>query len=381
MRKPSTIALLGITGIAIFWLGQLTSTKPAPKADAKVAHYRPARPLAGIDSRKAKPPAHPNVEPRNKVATDRAAADKARLMTPEERVALVKQAMMLTDVGQQADLLCGLISVLPKEEMADVSTVLFQSMNSGNPWSQDTWDSLWVRWGQVDPQGCLANLETMIGYRIPSDAKNFMKGWMESDSQAALAWAKQPTTSVKEAMAAACAISQNCKGDLHQLAADISSLPADSATVRECLLNYYDLALVAGNGSSPAVVYDELPKSLQQAAWPVTMDRLSHIDAQQAADWLNEHLHDPGLDYRATADLVRYMAQDDPEGVAKWTAQFPVSASDTADGSPEHPAMIAVSQWLASDPAAAKAWLLQQPSSAPWVARFLSRSGEYENRH
>ncbi len=379
MRKTPTIALLGIAGVGVFWLGQWTSSTPAAEAGAKIAPYRPTRPYSRPDSRRIKSPAPLNTEPRNKAATDHAAADKARLMTPEERIALVKQAMMLTDVSQQADLLCGLISVLPKEEMTDVSTVLFTSMNSGNPWSQDTWDSLWVRWGQVDPQGCLANLETMIGYRIPSDAKNFMKGWMESDPQAALAWAKQPTTSVKEAMAAACAISQNCKGDLHQLAADISALPAGSATVRECLLNYYDLALVAGNGSSPAAVYDELPHALQQAAWPVTMDRLSHIDAQQAADWLNEHLHDPGLDYRATADLVRYMAQDDPAGVAKWTAQFPVSATNSADGSPEHPAMIAVSQWLGSDPAAAMAWLRQQPRSAPWVARFLPQTAESQD--
>ncbi len=334
-----------------------------------------------MESRSIKPNARPDEMARNKAAVDRIAADKARLMTRGERLALVNQAMMLSDVSQQADLLCGLISVLPKEEMADVSTALFASMNKGNPWSQNTWDGLWVRWGQVDPEGCLANLGTTIGYRIPSDAQNFMKGWLENDPQGALAWAKQPTTTFQEAAAAAFAISQNCKGDLHQLAAEISSLSSTSATVKECMVNYYDLALLAGNSPSPSVIYDELPPALRPVAWPVTMERLSHLDAQKAADWLDQHQNDPGLDYRATADLVRYMAQGDPAGVAKWTSQFPVSSTNTADANSEHPALIAVSQWLQSDPVAAKAWLQQQPTNTPWVAHFLPRSGESEASH
>ena len=373
--------MLGIVGVAIFWLGQWTSTKPATGANSKITPYRPLRPLAGVESRKTKPAARPDEMVRNKAAVDRIAAEKARLMTAGERLGLVKQAMMLKDVSQQADVLCGLISVLPKEEMADVSAVLFDSMNKGNPWSQNTWDGLWLRWGQVDPGGCLANLETTIGYRTSADAQNFIKGWLESDPQAALAWAKQPTSAVKEAIAAAFAISQNCKGDLQQLAAEISSLSPDSATVKECMVNYYDLALLAGNSPSPAVIYDELPPALRAVAWPVTMERLSHLDAQMAADWLGQHQNDPGLDYRATADLVRYMAQDDPAGVAKWTSQFPVFSTNGTDANHEHPALIAVSQWLQSDPGAAKTWLQQQPSTAPWVVRFLPQSEETDARN
>ena len=103
--------------------------------------------------------------------------------------------------------------------------------------------------------------------------------------------------------------------------------------------------------------------------------------AQMAADWLGQHQNDPGLDYRATADLVQYMAQDDPAGVAKWTSQFPVFSTNGTDANHEHPALIAVSQWLQSDPGAAKTWLQQQPSTAPWVVRFLPQSEETDARN
>jgi hypothetical protein len=268
--KFSNLAIVGALGLSIFLLGRWTSdigkgeAKPSAGEHAKSPGNQP--PWATRSAARAD--AAPLVK---KLSIDQAAVAKARKMTPEERLALATQAMMVTDVSQQGKILCGLIPALTKEEMVGVNTLLYESMMRGNPWSQDTWDSLWVRWGQVDPAGCLANAGKPIAFGTRADGQNFMKGWLESDPSAALAWAKKPITNPQHAAAAAYAISQNTNGDLTQMAKVISSLPADGMTRRESLVHYFDTAILTEKDASPAKIYDGLPAVLRSSAWPVAM--------------------------------------------------------------------------------------------------------------
>ncbi len=364
--------MVGALGLGIFLLGRWTSdigkgeVKPSAGELAKSFGNQP--PWATRSAARAD--AAPLVK---KLTLDQAAVAKARKMTPEERLALATQAMMLTDVSQQGKILCGLIPALTKEEMTEVNTRLYDSMMRGNPWSQDTWDSLWVRWGQVDPAACLAKSGTPIAFATRADGQNFMKGWLESDPIAALAWAKQSISNPQHAAAAAYAISQNANGDLNQMAKVISALPADSMTRRESLVNYFDAAILAEKGASPATIYDGLPATLRSAAWPVAMERLSQGDPEEAKKWLGQHLNDPGRDYFATGRLVAGMARNDPASTAEWASKLPINPPKNS-GEPEfHPAFIAVGQWLDKDRAAAKAWLQRQPSGTPWATYFLPK--------
>lgn len=279
--------------------------------------------------------------------------EQAVLLTSKERLAALADGAAIYQSGNQVVVLCGLISALTKDEMREAMAILGGVQDRGNFQTQEVWDTLWKQWGRVDPMGCIADFGEDARSKSRKDARNVMAGWLETNADAALAWAMEPKTAPLQAAAAALAITNNANGDLNQLQSAIRALPADSPTARECLNDYFDLASLTGKDPSAADIYDELDPALQAAAWPVAMRRLALADPQQAATWLEKHASDPGADYSSTSGFVQELAMQDPAGTAKWAMNLP---GVLEKGTNNNPLIIVISQWAEIDPEAAKAW-------------------------
>lgn len=377
MKPTSASALILFTGTAAFLLGSRTSEGNSRVGFAKTnTRTMSSRTVAETAEKDRTDPAA-----RTKIGRDVLPAETALRLTPAERIALLKKAAVLGDAAKQADILCGLISVMTEQELLESTKTLLDVQRRGNVWSPAVWDTLWTQWGRVNPEGCLALSKTGEGYpgwnglnglNTPNDYRCMMAGWMETNPEAALAWARQPKDNMREATAAAFAITSSAKGDLKQMEAAIIAVPAGGEIARACLVDYMDLAVSSGDHPTAATVYDTISPSLKAAAWPLVMERLAYTDPKSAAAWLGKHASDPGSDYSATYRLVGSLSQADPEGTAKWAAGLPVSnvSADINDSRSAHPAVRAINRWMSSDPAAAEAWVKTLPSTTPWLSQI-----------
>ena len=373
MKTSLAVLFIALIGIAAFLMGRGKSGgqihRELPKINTRTA------------SSQAGAPATASAQPKPKTRTgpDVFTAEKAGALTSEERVALMKKAALLADPEKQADILCGLISAMTQDELTDATQTLLDAQNRGNAWSQEVWNALWTQWGRVNAEACLAlskqqsgnkTLNGFKGLNTPNDYRCMMAGWLETHPAAAMAWARQAKDDFREATGAAFAITSSAKGDLKQMEAAILSISDDKLTSQACFQDYFDLATSTGDKPLPAVVYDSLDPKLREAAWPVVMERLIYADLQVAATWLQKHAGDPGCDYNSTLGLIESLAKEDPAGTAKWAVRLPVlNGGKMAAGNPD-PAVVAVSQWRAIDPAAANAWVKTQSEGRLWDRRF-----------
>jgi hypothetical protein len=373
MKTSVALLFVVLIGLAAFLMGrrkpgeaagQAATARSSP-AEVRAAHQGPAIPDARI---KLKARAGAGV----------LTPEKAALLTSEERIALLKKAAILADPEKQADILCGLISVMTQDELTEATKTLLDAQRRGNKWSTETWNTLWTRWGQVNAEACLALSKTgehypgwygLNGLNTTDDYRCLMAGWLEVHPEEAMAWARQAKDDRKEAAAAAFAITSGANGDLKQMESAILSINGDKLTTQACFRDYFDLASSTGDKPLPPAVYDQLDPTLRPAAWPEVLERLAYSDSETAASWLKQHANDPGHDDRAIYNLVGQLAGKDPAGTAKWAIELPIATSNDSGGLP-HPAVRAVGRWLQQDPEAANAWLLTQPADAPWVAPF-----------
>ena len=200
-----------------------------------------------------------------------------------------------------------------------------------------------------------------------------MRGWLESDPAAALAWAKSPDRTQLEAYAAPMALAHAAGGDPARLQADLQSMPEGLARklgVREL----YDMELMKNTGRTAAQIYDSIPESLKADAWGATAQRLAMTDQEAAKVWVAQHAGEPGTDYLATMKMVRDMAKSDPEGTAKWAVNLPANEiSPEKPQGPPHPVIDATHQWIRQDAAAAAAWLKSLPEDQTWAVKVLER--------
>jgi hypothetical protein len=67
----------------------------------------------------------------------------ARRMSPKERLDILAKGALVFDGNKQADLLCGLIAAMTKEEMSEATCLLAEAQDGGNACAQAVWDSLW----------------------------------------------------------------------------------------------------------------------------------------------------------------------------------------------------------------------------------------------
>lgn len=374
MKLSTTLALTVCAGVVAYVAGQRTHREAIPEAAVSESR-RPAsltRPVPARGSRDAVAAEAVRALGKYASCSKEFSAENAARLTSKERLELLANGALVSDYGNQAAMLCGLISVLTKEEIGEAMNILGGIQDQGNRQSQVVWDSFWKQWGRVDPEVCLADFGENAVSKSPTDSRNVMTGWLEIDADAALAWARKPGKAPLEATAAALAISRSANGDLKQFETAILKLPADGATAKACLEDYFDLASLAGKDQTAATIYQQIPAELRPAAWTVAAKRIGYGDPATAKAWLTAHAADPGQDYDAISDLFNSLMHEDPAGTARWAAQLPAEpGSDQIRGGriPIHPGFQAVRNWMQKEPAAAEAWLKTQPPDAPWVPR------------
>jgi hypothetical protein len=292
-------------------------------------------------------------------------------LTSAERLQRLTRGSLIYNGTTQSIVLCNLIEALTKGEIDEATRLLGRTQDQGNAFSQQVWDTLWMQWGRLDPEKCLAGFSANPEGKPESDTRNVMKGWLEFDPGAALAWAMQPRTNGLEAAAAAEAIVYHSNGDPKKMETFLENLPLGSSAINACFHDYFDLVgFKAAKG--PAELYEELSPTLQERAWPVALQRLGYSNPKAAAAWLVAHADEPGADYQAAHRFVAGLAQSDPAGTAEWTARLPMIELSDETPTAEHPASVAVSHWLSRDRKAALRWLESQPSTAPWVVKYRS---------
>ncbi|MES2437863.1 MAG: hypothetical protein V4584_02265 [Verrucomicrobiota bacterium] len=362
--KRSTLLILALgTAVTAFSLARWSRPAAVSSTHAAAPPARPA--LARVSPvRDTTPPPAKEIG-KYPPACKGVTTEQALQLTSQERMAMLARGALVSDWGNQAALLCGLISGLTSDELAEATKILTDARQLGNGQPAVVWQSLWQQWGRLDPQAAFARFAETEGDETNDCARNLMQGWLETRADGALAWAQTPKNTRLEAVAAALAISRDANGDPKQLAAALLKLPADGATAQAGLDDYFDLASLTPDSPSPAEIYAQLDPSLRPAAWSVAAKRLTLGDPALVKSWLTTHAADPGRDYQSTARFISSQAYQDPAATARWAAQLPYDAARDS----VHPAARAFLMWRQSDPAAAEAWLKTQPADAPWIPR------------
>ncbi|MES2437862.1 MAG: hypothetical protein V4584_02260 [Verrucomicrobiota bacterium] len=367
MKTPLAFLLVVLIGIAAFLMGRgELGGPPRPEVPEINTRTAPSQPAAAA--------ADGSAGAKNRIGSGVLSTEKAGKMTPAERVALLKKAALLADTGKQSDILCGLISAMTQEELIESTQVLLDAQFHGNSWSQDVWNALWTQWGRVAAVACLelskqsSGNKTWNGFKglnTTNDYRCLMAGWLETNPEEALAWARQDKPDIRSAVGAAYAITSGAGGDLKQMEAAILGIAGNKLTAQACFEDYFDLAATSADKPSPTQIYDRLAPALQSAAWPTVIERLSQTDTAAAAAWLDSHADDPGYEPRAAYGLIQKWVGKDPAEAVQWAVGLPAS------GEQMHPAAFAVRGWLQQDPVAANAWLKTQPADAAWVTPFM----------
>lgn len=371
MKLPTAITLTVCAGVIAYFAGQWSQKSAAPGTEPAEA-ARPASQVRKLPSRAPRDPAEA-ARALGKYAScsKEFSADNAARLTPEERLELLANGAWAADYGNQEAMLCGLISVLTKDEIQEAANLLGSIQDQGSSQAPAVWQSLWQQWGRLDPEGCLKFFGPDAVSKSTVDARNVMTGWLEMNADAALAWAWKPGKSELEAAAAALAISRSVNGNLDQLESAILKLPGNEATSRACLEDYFDLATLKGADRTAATVYDELPPALRPAGWIVAAKRMGYGDSSVAKEWVTRHAHDPGRNYAGLSDLFNSLAYADPAATVVWASQLPYS--------PEidriHPAYHPLIGWRQRDPEAAAEWMKSQPADAKWLEQIPPMPG------
>ena len=363
MKLSTAIALTACAGIVAYLAGQKSQQEPTPDKAAtedrrSVSSEKPLPARGSRDGSTA-------VRALGKYAscTREYSAENAARLTSEQRLELLTNGAWAGDHGNQEAMLCGLISVLTRDEIHRAADILGSIQDQGNSQAPAVWQTLWQQWGRLDPEGCLKFFGADAVSKSTVDARNVMVGWLETNADAAVAWAWKPGKSPLESAAAALAISSSVNGDLKQLEASILKLPGGEGTARACMEDYFDLATLKGQDRTAATVYDELPPALRPAGWIVAAKRLGYGDSAVAKEWVTRHAHDPGRNYAGLSDLFNSLAYADPAATVLWATQLPYSP----DIDRIHPAHHPLIGWRQRDPEAAAEWMKSQPADAKWL--------------
>jgi hypothetical protein len=373
MKPTAIISIVACTGIAAFLIGKMSSSPADPaakgssEAETPTDSSRKSREFveSGKESgreRSQRPPVE------TKQTTPVIDATK---MTREERLSLLGKAAVVSNNGDHVEKMLAVIAALQPGEMKDAVNLIGNAQTNGNFQAPQVWTAMWYQWGKVDPLECFARFRAIPSGKGPGDARNTMRGWLETDPQAALAWAKQPDRTPLEASAAAMALAHAANGDPSKLQADLQSMPEGNARklgIREL----YDMEVMKDGGRGAAQIYDSFPESMKADAWGPTAKLLATTDQAAAKEWVTQHAGEPGTDYLTTLPMVRSLAKKDPEGTAKWALNLPANdiSPDKMDG-PPHPVIEATFQWVQQDAAAAETWLRGLPEEQKWTGRVL----------
>lgn len=373
MKTSLAVLFIALVGIAAFLMGRGNKggqvAKEVPEVNTRTASSQAVA--------TASPTAKPKVKGRT--GPDVMTVEKAALLTPEERIALLKKASLLADPEKQADILLGLISAMTQDELVESTRSLLDAQRKGNVWSQEVWNTLWTQWGRVNAEACLEMSKKgerypgwngLDGLNTYNDYRCLMAGWLEAHPEKAMAWAQEPKDNLREAMGAAFAITSSANGDLKQMEAAILSVADSELTMKACFTDYFDLA--TSQGEKPSALYEKMDPKLRAVAWPEVIGRLAATDPAEGASWFEKHANDPGYDDQAAAGLIIRLSEKDAAGTTKWAAGLPNQGGPGSEGTP--PVMVAFTRWANQDRAAAHAWLQKQPANTPWISRALAQA-------
>lgn len=297
----------------------------------------------------------------------RITADQARKLTSQQRLALLKKALLIGKLEQQYANIDSIVHALTKDELPEATSMLSASHISDH---YGIMLRLSVRWGCLDPIGGMRIMNDPYALLNGLRRNALMSGWFETDPASALAWSELQSANPETADMAAHVLGLSIGPYHKKLLATIENLRPNDVRIPYCLERYFGLYGVYTGNYDPAALYEKIPTHLRHFAWPITMERLTYIDQQHAVAWLNAHVNDQGRDYKSTNRLLDALAKKDPAGTAQWASTLPES---TDDEKWKHPAFVATLRWYEEDPAAAKVWLHTQPTTLPWVGMALKR--------
>jgi len=369
MKISTVLGLAACAALVAFLAGHQTQKATAPEAAGTPASSESRGASRVHTSREATAAEAVRAIGKYASCSKEFSASNAARLSSEERLELFTNGALVGDYGNQEAMLCGLISVLSRDELESAMGILARVRSQGNAQAPEVWKSLWQQWGKLDPQGGLEHLRQGGVGRTTVDARNMMTGWLDTDAAAALVWAQQPGKGSLEAAAAALAISKSANGNLKQLESAIQKFPEDDATAKACIDDYFDQASLVGKDQTAAAIYDQISPELRPAAWSAAAKRIGYGNSADAKAWVTEHAGDPGRNYSELRDLFRTLSYEDPAGTVRWATQLPYSASADSIS----PAVMPVVSWLERDPEAASAWLKTQPQDAPWNVKIDNR--------
>ena len=322
--------------------------------------------------------------------------DQARQLTSPQRLALIKKALGSYESGRSYDYLCSLIAALTKDELSEASAIIYkwEILDPFLPLEateildirektailndkERIRETLARQWGRVAPDTWFETAK-IDGVFTPDlqDSFEVMKGWIETEPDAAFAWAQTANNNEAELLIAAQVLTLSAAGDPQKLADSLLAFPAGDERVKNCLYDYYETVGNTSGNTDAALIYGNLPHALQKPAWSITMKSLNEADLQAAVDWFTLHFDDPGRDYRITRTLFEDLSDQDPAGTAQWASSFP---DDPVWPKTDHPCYVSTMTWFYKDPAAAKAWLQTQPSTLHWVEESFKAIEEMDS--
>jgi hypothetical protein len=296
MKNTAILAIVACTAVAAFLVGRTGKEKDDDREralDGTAAASRSAgRSL--VETRAERPGKRPPA-PEPGSISGAVTTEQARRMSREERLAMIAKGAALSGDTAQKDLILGVIGALQAGEMRDAVGLIGKAQRNGNYQSPEVWAAMWTQWGKVAPEDCFARFRERPEGKGRDDVRNTMRGWLETDPAAALAWTKQPDLTPLENSAAALAIAHGAQGDVAKLQATILDLP-EGGLRKETLRDLYDLEGMKDGGRSPAALYAEMPQTLKSDAWSITAQRLAFSDQEEAKKWISDHAGEPGTD-------------------------------------------------------------------------------------
>jgi hypothetical protein len=229
------------------------------------------------------------------------------------------------------------------------------------------WPAFINRWGELDgPAATAYALKCSSDSWVENGMKDILDGWASKDAKAAAAWLNSNSESPYfEAALKGIVSGLAGKDPAAATRAALASLPAGNSQLASGLMEQIAEAVVR-SGKNPALLawYDTLPahgaaESIKRSAFPHVWFRLQHADLGQAANWLAAEADKPWRDDLQYSQTTTALAKNDPAAALNWAGTLPPSPTDG-----RWPGVnSSLRLWLEQDPAAATAYVNQQPDT------------------
>jgi hypothetical protein len=284
--------------------------------------------------------------------------------SPDATAALVNSINQLGDGAISSSLKQELISkgIRKWSETDPAGAASFLESMSSLQFPPETWRQVAENWAAQDPRSAIDWIQKQTSPEIlRTSMQGMISGWWQKDPQAAQSYAEQHTDTLAGQQSASIVANRIAASDPAEAAKWASQLTNENARQMS------ELTIAAGwaanDPSSAAKWAASLPPEEQDAAYGAIASVWAKNDPQAAGEWLNS-LSGSARD-TAVGSYASSVAPVDPATALSWA----LSASNASirDESARHIA----TEWLARDPAAARAWIQQSNLSDSDKATLL----------